>query len=279
MTGTGLCFRCLLFSSEGRGGGGGRVDLNVFGSPGLRPRIGHWSCGGGPWSLILCCDWHPSWPPPYGPASPTSGGSRGGARRPLTPSPLAEGPTPPLSLSYPSLVTSGRGEMAAPGDRGEAGDPWFGGCGGCCSGLPLRPQGLVGRPADGPGPLLRRPAGAPARSCVRVSGTGPVPGEDEAAPGTPSAPSGAATQGSQDGRIRRHRHRALPLSGNLPSNWCSTPRVTVLLLRDPVSRGRSPAAELAAPAERGGWASCWGCSGLVCWISRETGEMLHTYRF
>lgn len=134
VTGTGLCFRCLLFSLEGRGGGGGRVDLNVFGSPGLRPRIGHWSCRGGPWSLVLCCDWRPAWPPPYGPASPTSGGSRGGARRPLTASPLAEGPAPPLSLRYPSLVTSGRGEMAAPGGRGEAGNPWFGGCRGCCSG-------------------------------------------------------------------------------------------------------------------------------------------------
>ncbi|EFB22353.1 hypothetical protein PANDA_014038, partial [Ailuropoda melanoleuca] len=114
VTGTGLCFRCLLFSLEGRGGGGGRVDLNVFGSPGLRPRIGHWSCRGGPWS-------------------------------------------------YPSLVTSGRGEMAAPGGRGEAGNPWFGGCRGCCSG---RKDSWAGPPmARG-----RRPPAAPpaTRGCARA---------------------------------------------------------------------------------------------------------------
>ena len=108
---------------------GGRVDLNVFGSPGLRPGIGHWRCWGGPCSSILCYDWSPARPPPYGPAIPTGGGSRGGARRPLTASSWAGGQAPPLSLRGSSLATSGRGAMAASRCRG---------CRGCSSGLPPR---------------------------------------------------------------------------------------------------------------------------------------------
>lgn len=61
-----LCFRCLLFFPLWRGPGGGRrrVDLNVFGSPVLWPRVGSCRCWGGPFFLALRVDWCPSWSPP-----------------------------------------------------------------------------------------------------------------------------------------------------------------------------------------------------------------------
>lgn len=54
------------FSLRGRGPGAGRrrVDLNVFGSPVLRPWIGSCRCRGVPLSRVLHVDWYPSRAPP-----------------------------------------------------------------------------------------------------------------------------------------------------------------------------------------------------------------------
>lgn len=82
-----LCFRCLPFFFffffnlwRGPGGGRRRVDLNVFGSPVLWPRVGSCRCWGGPFSLALRANWCPSWSPPSA-SSTHIGLGRGGAER------------------------------------------------------------------------------------------------------------------------------------------------------------------------------------------------------
>lgn len=57
-----VCFFFPLW--RGPGGGRRRVDLNVFGSPVLWPRVGSCRCWGGPFFLALRVDWCPSWSPP-----------------------------------------------------------------------------------------------------------------------------------------------------------------------------------------------------------------------
>lgn len=56
-----VCVSAACYSLCGRGPGGGRrrVDLNVFGSPVLWPRIGSCLCWGGPLSRLLLFDWLP----------------------------------------------------------------------------------------------------------------------------------------------------------------------------------------------------------------------------
>lgn len=65
---------------RGPGGGRRRVDLNVFGSPVLWPRVGSCRCWGGPFSLALRANWCPSWSPPSA-SSTHIGLGRGGAER------------------------------------------------------------------------------------------------------------------------------------------------------------------------------------------------------
>lgn len=75
-----------FFFSVERGPGRGRrqVDLNVFGSSVLWPRVGSCRCWGGPFSLAQRVDWCPSWSPPS--ASWTHIGLwRGGAGRSAPP--------------------------------------------------------------------------------------------------------------------------------------------------------------------------------------------------